>query len=420
MMDKVSQLENKIENERRKDEYEKKAKWIKGYGKVMEVLGLRRIVQSAIDLSVSFRQGATLLSPRQIGIWLKSFKNEITSVFSSTNYNKLMYEIRHSADYHDMVSDGITFNELESINAEQRNEDFQNSFVYKIPVLKEPLLASQRAADGFLNTARFELYMKFKRNLERQGITRQSDPQAYKDAAKWAMNMTGRGNLIKALEHSNAQKVLGNTFYGARLMASRFNMLNPNTYRKLSRPARIEALKDIASWATTTLAVGAALAATTGAKVSLDPDDSEFMQLQYGNKKYDITGGMSIYVRTFLRLTNAIFDRITKSKSEADKSSAFAGKSTLNFFRNKLAPNTGYAANAIFGKSGGKEFDPYDAIRIYPMYVDDFVSALKEDGAISLATVLLPNLVGIGYQSYEKAPEGKKRKQGKESKKKKK
>ena len=420
MMDKVAELENKIKLERDKDNYEKKSKWIKGYDKFMQVLGLKRIVQTAVDLSVSFRQGATLLSPRQIDTWGKSFNNQIKSIFSSNNYNRIMYEIRHSNEYHDMVKDGIVFNDLESVNPEQRNEEFQKSFVYKIPVLREPLLASQRAADGFLNTARYELYMKFKRNLENQGITRQSDPEAYKEAAKWAMNMTGRGNLIQALEHSKAQAILGNTFYGARLMASRFNLLNPNTYRKLSPAMRKEALKDITAWVGTTMAVGAALAAS-GAAVSLDPDDSDFLQVKYGNKRYDISGGMVGYVRTFLRLTNAIYDRATKPKREADVSTEKSGKSVVKFFRNKLAPNTAYATDAFFGKGGKEEFDPYDALKIYPMYVDDVANAYKEDGVVSLATVLLPNLIGIGYNSYEKTPSNRKeRKKGKEGKERKK
>ena len=421
MMDKVVELENKIRLERERDNYEKKAAWIKGYDKVMQTAGIKRIVQTAYDLSVSFRQGATLLSPRQIDTWGTSFKNQINSIFSPSNYNRLMYEIRHSKDYHDMVKDGIVFNDLQSVDPEQRNEDFQKSFVYKMPILKESLLASNRAADGFLNTARYELYMKFKRNLEREGITRQSDPEAYKQAAKWAMNMTGRGNLLSAFEHNKAQTVLGNTFYGARLMASRINMLNPVTYFRM-RKTRMgrEAIKDITAWIGTIMAIGAALAAQ-GADVSLDPDDSDFLQVKYGDKRYDITGGMAGYARTSLRLFGMIFYRFTESKKEADKYAKFAGMSTLQFFRNKLAPNTAYAADFAFGKGGGEEFDPYDALKIYPMYVDDVVEAYKEDGVVSLATVLLPNLIGIGYNSYEKTPSKRKeRKKGKEGKERKK
>ena len=401
LMNRVAELENTIRIDRERDEYDKKSKFIKGYDKVMEVLGLKRIIQSAFDLSVSFRQGGTLFSPRNIGTWLKSFKNQLSSVFSESNFTKLMYEIRHSEYFHDMEKDGITFNDMDAIVYNKRNEDFQNSFIFKVPVIKEPLLASQRAADGFLNTARFELYMKMRRNLERKGITRQSDPKSYEDIAKWVMAMTGRGNLAKMFEKNvEAQKFLGNTFYGARLMASRFILLNPATYIKMDKPARVEALKDIFSFAGTVMATGAALAAG-GAIISLDPDDPEFLQAKFGDKVYDISAGTVIYIRTALRILKSV----GKTVSGDEKASAYGrktGESTVNFFANKLSPNTKYVWDMAFK---GDRFDPYDAVELYPMYSEDVVEALKDEGAISLATVLLPNILGIGYQNYSKNDE---------------
>ena len=305
--DKVIALENKIRIERAKDEYAKKNKFLKAWDKVMQVLGIKRIVQTAVDLSIPFRQGATLLSPRRIDIWVDAFGKMLKATFNQKKYDRMMYDIRHSEGYHDMTKDGIVFNELESINPENRNEDFQKSFIYKIPVIKEPLLASNRAADAFLNIARYELYTKLQANLERQGITRQSDPKAYEFAANWAMNMTGRGKMHSSLEKPEMRMVLGNTFYGARLMASRFNLLNPITYfdPKIPKQVRYEAMKDVVSFVGTTLAVGYGLSQMTGAKISLNPWDSDFLQLRYNDKVYDISGGLVTYIRTFLRIADA-------------------------------------------------------------------------------------------------------------------
>ena len=80
---------------------------------------------------------------------------------------------------------------VEQLDPNHRNEDFQRSFIYDIPIVKEPFLASNRAADGFLNVARYELYNKLRLRLEKQGLTRKTDPKAFEDAARWAMNMTG-------------------------------------------------------------------------------------------------------------------------------------------------------------------------------------------------------------------------------------
>ena len=41
-----------------------------------------------------------------------------------------------------------------------------------------------------------------------------------------------------------------------------------------------------------------------------------------------------------------------------------------------------------------------EIFHIYPMYADDAYKAAKEDGFLSLFTVLMPNILGIGYSSY--------------------
>jgi hypothetical protein len=215
--------------------------------------------------------------------------------------------------------------------------------------------------------------------------------------------------MIKALENPNAQQILGNTFYGARLMASRFQLLNLPSYllpsagvgtKFKSKEMARESLKDMASWAGTVMAVGAALAATPGASISLNPDDSDFLQVRYGDKVYDISGGTAAYIRTFLRITQALIARTTRPKYIGKKKVEKASESTLKFFRNKLAPNTSYATDAIFGGSSGREFDPYAILKTYPMYGDDLIEGLEDEGVVSLATILRPNLVGVGLNTY--------------------
>jgi len=232
-----------------------------------------------------------------------------------------------------------------------------------------------------------------------------TDPETYKEMGKLVMNTTGSGNLLGMLENQKAQKILGSTFYGARLMAANFNTLNPMYYAKMPEGVRAEAMKDLAAYTTTMLATTLA-AAAAGAKVQLDPEKSDFLQIRVGEKIYDITGGKAAYVRTFLRMVQAGYSRATKSKYEAGKDVEFAGNSVMSFFRNKLAPNTSYVVNAFAGKNSiGQPFDPLDIVKIYPMYADDALKAAKEDGVTSLFTVLLPNIIGIGYGSYYSDPE---------------
>lgn len=408
LKDRVIQLEKKISQERFLDERSKLTGWEKAWDKFQNVAGIRRVVQTAVDASIWFRQlGALALNPRKWDIAKKFIVAGSKSVFSQLHYDRIMDAIHKSPDFKKSLEDGVRYNELNEIHPSQQNEFFPKSFVYKIPIIREIITASQRIADSSLNVARYELYQKFKARLLKEGITRESDPEVYEEMGKLVMNTTGSGNLLAMLENRKAEKVLGATFYGARLMAANFNTLNPVYYAKIlgkNRQLGYESMKDLASYTSTIMAVTLA-AAAAGGKVSLNPDDGDFLQIRFGDKVYDLTGGKAAYIRTFLRWVEAGYARATKSKYEANKATEFAGKSTMSFFRNKLAPNTGYAINALTGKNSiGKDFDPYEIVKVYPMYADDAYKAAKEDGYISLLTVVAPNLLGIGYGNYFSEP----------------
>jgi hypothetical protein len=407
LKDRVIKMEREIEAERQKDAYRKMSKTEKAFNHFNQITGIRRVMQTAFDLSVTLRQGIRVaLNPRKWDVFSKAFANQMKSVFSDKKFNSLMYDIHNSSEYNKMLEDGIKFNELDALKSGEMDGDFQKSFLYgiKIPVarqfISEPLLASQRAADGFLNTARYELYLKYEKQLLKQGITRQSDPEAYKKMADLVMNMTGRGKLISFLESGKANKVVSNTFYGARLMAANINTLNPVKYAKLPPGVRKEVMKDMLSYVTTTAGIMLA-ASAAGYTVEMDPDKPDFLQIRKGDKVYDITGGIAAYLRTFFRMTSALYSRFGDNKYNQEKKLERAGSSLIKFFRNKLAPNTGYVVNAVLGKNTlNQDFDPYEALEAYPMYADDFAEALKDEGITSLATVLAPNIWGIGYGSY--------------------
>jgi hypothetical protein len=84
--------------------------------------------------------------------------------------------------------------------------------------------------------------------------------------------------------------------FSPRLMASRFQMLNPYYYYKLSPIARKEAAKSLASTiAFTTTSLG--LAHMAGLKVGVDPRSTDFGKIRVGHTTYDMTGGFSSYIR---------------------------------------------------------------------------------------------------------------------------
>jgi GNAT superfamily N-acetyltransferase len=396
--DKVIELQKQLAKDRLADQQRNLKGYQKAWDKALNILGVRRILQTSIDASIWLRQLAKIsFNPLHYDITLKFIKASGQSVFSQKNYDRLMYKIKEAPDYEESVKDGIKYNDLDS---QEQNEMFPKSFIFEIPVLREPLLASQRVADGSLNIARYELYNKYKRELLKKGITRESDPKMYEAMAKLVMNSTGSGNMLKFLETPDGQRAMGGLFYGAKLMAANFNTLNPVFYFKMPGDVQKMAWRDLAAQTSTVISVILACVAA-GATVSLDPDDPDFLQVRFGKKVYDFTAGQAAYIRTFLRLVEAGYARATKSKFEASEAASFAWGSTLRFFRNKLAPNNAYLVNAAVGKNTlGEDFDPMEIFYVYPMYADDAYQAAKEDGFVSLLTVLLPNFIGTGYSSY--------------------
>ena len=418
LMDDVNNLKQTIKIKRLADQQNKKTgSTIIKIGN--ELLAVKRLGQTAIDLSIMFRQlSRVTLNPRYFKQTANNFKAQLSTVFSPKKFARLMDEIHRDKDYHDMVEDNIIFDDLNTGITKNINEEYPRSILLKTKYIKEPFLSSNRAADAPLNYARFQLYKSKKAILEKQGIFRDTDPQAYKDMGNWVMNMTARGKLLKILENSQASSVLGKTFYGVRLMASQLNTLNPKNYidTKALNPlsnkklkdydaVKLDAVKDMVGFTSGVILTGAA-AVAAGAKVSFDPNDPDFLQVRFGDKVYDLTGGLAAYVRTTMRIMEAIGLRAEsevtgKNKGEADRASKFAWESTTRFFRNKLAPNTSSVVNLFYGKNTvGEEFNYKEFLEVYPMYADDFIKAMKEDGISSVATVLIPNLIGIGYGSY--------------------
>lgn len=406
LQDRLDELQRKVALDRERDRYEKTSKTFKFYDKVMQVIGLRRLVQTALDYSMPFRQlSRVTLNPMHVKITVKFMKEMFANTFSAQKFRRMMFAIKNSEFYHDMVKDGIHFNEMDALNVDERNEEFQRSLLFKIPYLREPFLASNRVADTALNIARFELYMKKRMAMERSGITRENSPDDYKEMSKWVMNLTGRGKALEMIERSpKGRKILGNTFYGTRLMAASLNTLNPATYLNPNIPKhiKVDRIKDMAGYTATFIALALVFSAM-GFKVGLDPGEADFLKFRKGDKRYDLTGGLATYIRTFLRLVKAAYTGLNPNikEDEKQKSGAFAGKSTMTFFRNKLSPNTSYGVDFIMRKNAiGQPFDPYSVLQLYPMYVDDIKKAWEGEGATSLLTTLLPSIMGVGVMQY--------------------
>lgn len=387
----------------------------KNLRRLRELAEIKRVVQTSIDVSIPLRQGVSvMLNPRTTKIGVEGYSKMLNTMFSEKKYNRLMYDIENNPEFLRSKDDGIVYTDLGSNNIELRDESHPvKGFIQKIPILGSGIKISARAAAAWTNYARFELYQRQVRLLKAQGKTRENAKEAYEQAAARVMTDTGRGKLPilsdkqASQEGTAIKQVLGTVFYGARLYSSSFRKLNPFYYfnPRVDKTVRWEAFKDMAGYVASQIIVTTAVAAALGATVSLDYDEPDFMKLRIGKRVIDLTAGQGVYIRTFLRLVHAAYNRFdpTVSEKDANEYAEFAKASVSTFWRNKLAPNTSYMLNAFSGKNGiGEKFDPYEIIKIYPMYTDDIINAFKEGSPLDALFILPVGISGLGYQEYSK------------------
>jgi hypothetical protein len=400
---------------REKKEHEALSEFEKNLAILRELTEIKRIVQTSIDVSIPMRQGVSVMfNPRTTKLGVEAYGKMLNTMFSEKKYNRLMYDIEKNPEFLRSKDDGIVYTDLGSNNIELRDESHPiKGFIQRIPILGKGIKISARAAAAWTNYARFELYQRQVRFLKAQGKTRENAKEAYEQAAARVMTDTGRGKLpilsdkIPSKEGTAFKEALGTVFYGARLYSSTFRKLNLLYYLnpKVDKTVRIEALKDMAGYVASQIIVTTAVAALLGASVSLDYDEPDFMKIRIGKRVIDLTAGQGVYIRTFLRLVHAAYNRFdpTVSEKDANKYAQFAIQSVGTFWRNKLAPNTSYLYSALSGKNSiGEKFDPYEIIKIYPMYTDDIITAFKEGSPLDALFILPVGLSGIGYQEYSK------------------
>lgn len=399
--DRYIEAKKKWELKIAKKEYENRTWEQKSADFGLGVLDLKRAIGTAYDFSVPFRQALPVtINPLRIAETSRAFKQMFTQWYSGKSLDRWWFDLENSADYKEMIEDGVPVHSPNELRISKREEEFRTRLAEQIPVVGEGVKMSNRAASGYLNSLRVDMYRKQRKIMEARGITRQNNPEVYKELGKYIGNMTGSGNLLSWLE-GKPSKALGSIFFGAKLMAAKFNLLNPYYYAKIPKEFIKTALIDLGMRVGMYTTIGYLFNAA-GFSVSLNPNDPDFLKVKHGNTTYDITGGEAIYVRTFLRVMGAAWQRISGEEKSSLKAAEKAGASVTAFFRNKLAPTPSYGLDMFLGKTAwGAKADPYDIVRIYPMWIDDIVEDWEQDKANSILLAGIPSIMGIGVMSKQ-------------------
>ena len=373
---------------------------------IVDVTNIPRTIMSSVDLSAPLRQGGffTVTDPK---VSAKAARDMVSAI-SERGYDKVLEEIKDHPDYKLGKRMGLEFTEVarDDFGLSHTEEAFLSKTAGKLPLVKH----SQQAYTAFLDSQRMQVFSRLAGELRAQGKTPDSHPEAFKYIARFVNIGTGRASLGRR-GNDWATKLSG-VLFSPRYLASRFQLLNmmanPFSWAKMPEGARRIVMRRNMQF-TGTVATVLGLAAAAGAKVTLDPDDADFLKIRIGDTRYDVLTGTQQPLRFMYRLGNAIRAGLTNDETYAGDSK---GEVLTRFARSKEAPGFSFLHDYIAGQDYmGRKFDLADrsannpiVSRVLPMFLKDTYEAMQEEGLIG-AVKTTPAFFGLGVQTYPSPPE---------------
>lgn len=446
----------KAEKQRLKDEFDKlkyqaelksrslRQKIVDG---LFEAWNLTRALRATMEFSPFLIQ-LGFYSVTHLPHAIKSLANGISHFFSKTRAENFQKALEASPLYDNMREDKLSITRTDyKQNAKEElyvsnwikplwNFIFRKGFpLHNLPEKFE------RAATGMMNTMRVLRYMDGVRILQRQGITRESNPEDYKNVASVVNTATLRTSLGKA---EMASKLLSVFFFSARAWASILKTFTPYAFYEFGRMTSKDAvtgktkisvaqkmqMADYAKYLGVTAGFIGMLAFYLNTddddetSVEFDPTSSDFMMAKIGNTRIDPWGGrrpmVVLQARIMLEALNemGVYDGHSyKSLSGETNRLGMPYKTPTGLgligqmTRNKLSPSMQIVANALdtyLNKQGeqvdkyGNPYDMSDEVlnNLYPIYIET-LNELYKDQPDAIASLLsFYAFLGGGVQTY--------------------
>jgi len=390
--------------------------------KVLDWLGrganTTKKVVTGIDDSSLFMQTLAAMTARPF-VAGQAIRLHALDAVSKKRFDRNLAELHNSPDYPLMQKSGLDITEPKSLSATAHEEAFSGKswdITFKkggkeYKVLQTMLSPFERAFTSLGNGMRVIAFRSLAEKFEREGHTFENNPQLYKDLATMLNTETGRGKQNELIER--ASNLITKGIWSPKLMASRLNMLGISDaisfipgmdkagtkgyYRQLTPEIRKQAVKDLAKFSATVMAVSSLVAYALGGKVDNDPDSVTYLDIQTPDgKSYNISGGFAQYIKLVAQTIsggkrkNGILEEFKGEKSE--------GSNIMRFGRGKLTPLAGVITDFATGKDFmGKEVEPLEEAKklAIPLSLQSVATELKRDGLSSLFTATLPSFVGI-------------------------
>lgn len=389
---------------------------------ILEIANAPRTTFSSIDISAPGRQAAPAFAAnpkRAAGAFaaqLKAFNSEAAAVrvnreIASHPDSGLLQ--RAGVFIADVTSprsgsrlrfDPKTGKVVEGSALAGREEAFISSLPQKVPVIGRAIRASERAYITYLNKLRADI--TYGTIAEWRQASKPITDKALQDLGNMVNNLTGRGSLDFGdfIKLESSRPLLSALFFSPGLQASRLQLAASLFDPTLDSMVRRELYKNVtASLFLGNVIVGAAKAA--GADIETDPRSSDFGRIKVGPTRVDIWGGFQPYARFAAQMwTEEIKTGAGDIASLPDDYGTHRLGQIGRFGRSKLAPGAGILVDSLIGETFLGD-DPASienaANTIFPGAIQDFVEAVREQGAAKGIPLGLPAFLGIGVTSYK-------------------
>jgi len=377
----------------------------------VEAANIPRALLATADMSAFLRQGVIEIPAHPV-ISAKAMAKTFEFAFKPETFEQYYSkDLREHKHYVLMRKSGVAITDPRKPIGE-REEPFISRILQKIPFLKIPVEFAERAYTGFLTKLRVDIFSLWADELLGQDKSPIKDKKLFDAAADVVNTFTGRGSLGKAGNRIAPQ--LNAVFFSPRLIAARFNSMNPVWYAKQPPEIRKKALGDFAKFiiaGTTTLAlIKLASMDNDEINVETDPRSADFGKVRVGNTRFDIWGGHQQFARAFTQIimgerkSSTTGEIMSLNKDEYP----FSTRQDVlyKFIEGKLAPGPALIRELM---AGAKTFEGEDITiqsvatqKLIPMYIQDIVEAYRDGGlgiAVPAGTLAF---FGIGVQTYGK------------------
>ncbi len=372
---------------------------------VIKSLSTQRALLVTADFSMTLRQSIVATARHPI-MALKNMPAQFKAFFSDKYYKEVNEQIVSNPNYPLAQQYDLPLSDMGRLLGKQEEQSMA-SWADHIPIIKDIIKGSNRAAATFLNKMRMDMWSEFVTKGDKLKLL--DDPKYLSSAAKFIGAATGRGGLGAMAKYAPA---LNATIFSPRLAASRLYFFNPHTWATLHPEVRKEALLSLLSLGSIGLTVVAA-AKASGAETVTDPRNSDFGKIKIGNTRIDPWGGFQQYLVFASRFAgNKSISSITGKETELGEGFGAPTRLTIagRFLESKLNPTVGMAVDAIRGKNfEGQPFDPAteNLKNLVPLIVQEATSLVEEQGLEKGLLMTIPAMFGVGVQTYAYKPKSK-------------